>query len=396
MCGKEINADGNIRNAVQYVCENGSLPTSSVLQRVKKSGSKFLSTIAAVVSRPKRTPRILLIDEDDVALNPEIMSSTYNPSSYWNLRIDAQDKLQQVRQSGPYKKLLEDMVRINPSLVGLIDPSVERLMQDLQSLKRHVYQFDSENQRIGYRKHDAAIYLYSWCVSSAETEALTEDYGVKHRTVMPSMFGMSKLKHFEAIDLMIVNEEHYILTIVQEISKRHNNQCPVIVFFASEKNLREVIDSSHFAGLLSRTKVLVETLSTLEKNKIIRDATLLRRITVATRSFGRGIDFQVRDTQVLDKGGVHVLQTFLPKTMAEERQIMGRTARQCDTDSHSSSLESLDSGIEKLAFLRQKRDEKFRQQFMDAREKSKQAKKSHEESLIFLDNLRSDDKSKFD
>lgn len=152
------------------------------------------------------------------------------------------------------------------------------------------------------------------------------------------MFGMSKLKHFEAIDLMIVNEEHYILTIVQEISKRHNNQCPVIVFFASEKNLREVIDSSHFAGLLSRTKVLVETLSTLEKNKIIRDATLLRRITVATRSFGRGIDFQVRDTQVLDKGGVHVLQTFLPKTMAEERQIMGRTARQCDTDSHSSVL----------------------------------------------------------
>lgn len=56
------------------------------------------------------------------------------------------------------------MVRINPSLVGLIDPSVERLMQDLQSLKRHVYQFDSENQRIGYRKHDGISYntLYSY------------------------------------------------------------------------------------------------------------------------------------------------------------------------------------------------------------------------------------------
>ena len=47
-----------------------------------------------------------------------------------------------------------------------------------------------------------------------------------------------------------------------------------------------------------------------------------------TKSFGRGTDFQVYDQKIQDKGGVHIIQTFLSEEEAEEIQIKGRTNRQ--------------------------------------------------------------------
>jgi uncharacterized protein YegL len=51
-------------------------------------------------------------------------------------------------------------------------------------------------------------------------------------------------------------------------------------------------------------------------------------VTLATRVFGRGTDFVSWDNELNDKGGVHVLQSFLSSTISEEIQIQGRSARQ--------------------------------------------------------------------
>ena len=47
-----------------------------------------------------------------------------------------------------------------------------------------------------------------------------------------------------------------------------------------------------------------------------------------TDSFGRGTDFIVLNKDINQRGGVHVIQTFLSLDESEEVQIKGRTARQ--------------------------------------------------------------------
>ena len=57
-------------------------------------------------------------------------------------------------------------------------------------------------------------------------------------------------------------------------------------------------------------------------------ATQLGKISLMTKSFGRGTDFQVYDDSIKKNGGVHIIQTFLSQEEAEEIQIKGRTNRQ--------------------------------------------------------------------
>ena len=52
-----------------------------------------------------------------------------------------------------------------------------------------------------------------------------------------------------------------------------------------------------------------------------------RKLTLATNSFGRGIDFICRDEIVELNEGVHVIQTFVSRSKSDFEQIKGRTAR---------------------------------------------------------------------
>ena len=62
------------------------------------------------------------------------------------------------------------------------------------------------------------------------------------------------------------------------------------------------------------------------------------QVTLATRVFGRGVDFKVLDDHLLTCGGMHILATFFPSDKSEEVQIKGRTARQGDAGSFSMVL----------------------------------------------------------
>lgn len=57
-------------------------------------------------------------------------------------------------------------------------------------------------------------------------------------------------------------------------------------------------------------------------------------ITLMTNSFGRGTDFNLLDTNIKEKGGLHVIHAFLSHDESEEIQIKGRTARQSNPGSY--------------------------------------------------------------
>lgn len=63
------------------------------------------------------------------------------------------------------------------------------------------------------------------------------------------------------------------------------------------------------------------------RDRVIR-ATREGNITLFTKAFGRGIDFVLGEKSVKEKGGLHVIQTFLSEEESEAVQIEGRTARQ--------------------------------------------------------------------
>jgi preprotein translocase subunit SecA len=45
-------------------------------------------------------------------------------------------------------------------------------------------------------------------------------------------------------------------------------------------------------------------------------------------AFGRGTDFVIRNDDIKEKGGLHIIHAFLSLDESEEVQIKGRTARQ--------------------------------------------------------------------
>ena len=81
-------------------------------------------------------------------------------------------------------------------------------------------------------------------------------------------------------------------------------------------------------NLKKKVRVVDETLSKEQRDGLFLHATEQGTITLMIRDFGRGTDFKCYDSQLLQAGGVHVIQAFFSTEKAEEIQIKGRTARQ--------------------------------------------------------------------
>ncbi|CAF4705970.1 unnamed protein product [Rotaria sp. Silwood1] len=163
---------------------------------------------------------------------------------------------------------------------------------------------------------------------------------------MPSVFGINNLKFTIKNDIMIENECDYINVIKREIDDRlvgkSSGKRAILVFFESNRKLKEFYDSTALGSLKELTVYLTEEASLDEKEILIKRATTSDQITLFTRTFGRGTDFKCDDQIIATNGGTHVIQTFL----SEEVQIKGRTARQGDHRSYSMIL--LDRDLEKF------------------------------------------------
>jgi superfamily II DNA/RNA helicase len=112
-----------------------------------------------------------------------------------------------------------------------------------------------------------------------------------------------------------------------------------------------------------------------------------------------------RDDKVGVQGGVHVIQTFFSKTLSEEVQIKGRTARQGDKGSYSMILLEKDleyfMGAEKLdisnkssfyVILNEKGNKKNIDEYLNNKKFVATAKEKHNASTAFLENMEKDDK----
>ncbi|CAF1441141.1 unnamed protein product, partial [Didymodactylos carnosus] len=181
-------------------------------------------------------------------------------------------------------------------------------------------------------------------LSESERNVLSY-YKVHKRSYYPSFFGYSKLKFDTNKDFIIKNcKKDWFDSIVTHTRKTIAEHRSVLIFFASEELLEEFFKS--YSGDLGVVSFIItqnwtfdgeskKTYSDCDVNRLIKDgyAGQHGKVTLLTKEFGRGVDFQAEAT-VNEKGGMHVIQTFFSMNVQEETQIKGRTARKDEPGSY--------------------------------------------------------------
>ncbi len=120
---------------------------------------------------------------------------------------------------------------------------------------------------------------------------------------------------------------HDIIARIKDVRSQSNR--PILVILKDSSTLNSF--AQHFRRLLgswTQPQQLNEETIDRDRPRLIASATHADAITLVTRSYGRGSDFVSFSRAVNDKGGVHVILTFLPELLSEMVQIKGRTCRQ--------------------------------------------------------------------
>jgi len=217
-----------------------------------------------------------------------------------------------------------------------------------------------------------------------QKKMIADEYDIKKYTILPSVFGNNNLQfdkinnfYIESDDIKNLNENleeknnndkicndkkdeidnndktikvdetndevitnkitfngntQYIFRINHEINKglmghySRKKIRPVLIFFRDINHLNKFLSTCNFPK--ENFNILSERLNEKEIQKGIKDVSVNGKVTLATASFGRGYDYLITDKVLDADGGLHVIQTYLSDDMAEQIQIMGRTARQ--------------------------------------------------------------------
>jgi len=239
-------------------------------------------------------------------------------------------------------------------------------------------------------------------LSDAENDVINKNYNISKRTIMPSIYGKSKLKFFfHDVDVVVeLDLDRYYQLILKDIMEEREKGRAVLVFFESEGSLNDFL-SSGYGGQLLDVNVVTEKTENIPF--YVSKATNSKEVTLFPKVFGRGLDFVSRDRTVNSNGGVHVIQTFFSDYKSEEVQIMGRTARQAKEGSFrliifQESLLKYGLSKEELAkiypsatfykdVLQTKRNERILAHVSKLQEAEKKAKRVHNEAMQFVKDL---------
>eukprot|EP00052_Salpingoeca_macrocollata_P025734 m.234579 g.234579 ORF g.234579 m.234579 type:complete len:2885 (+) comp22475_c0_seq2:54-8708(+) len=375
LCEQIINAEGQVRTAVEEVITRGAAPTKKMR---------------------KLRPRFLIVDEVDVFFQREFYGGVYSivatlqhpaitdlVQHIWTHR-QVHTSLSALTGSAPYNALCAVYPRWN----NLLLEAAKKMLVDVKSYTSHTYVL--HNGRIGYKEQDTVstrvrygyktLFAYyhehelnnisdqilaentyislncghfsyaetpfNFCrmvgvsgtlrdLTSNELAVIEGTYRVNNFTYMPSVYrreGETE-RNLKIQAIFIAQADKFYEAIVKDIEEaRKSYQRPCLVFFESREKLLEF---HHSPQCPAGAQVLDEGLSATEKTAAIRLATQPGMISLLTRDYGRGTDFQVRSDEIVQNGGAHVLQTFLSEEKSEETQVKGRTARQGDSGSYS-------------------------------------------------------------
>jgi len=347
-------------------------------------------TVSSEISPAVTRKTIILADEVDVFFSSSYYGQSYTQLALiedplvsnllrriWMERTTTHLNLRRIQSWPEYAKLLSKY----STWRHIIDTEVRAMLADVFFFNDPPYVFDAKSCRIGYTTHDSVDYELSFGYRTtfaylAESEkghigestllkvlslriiasqfsyanisphrilgvsgtlSALSDYektivlnaGISNYSFVPSVYGSSNFTFDRCGSGILVSKtmESQFQSVSQAIKECIDQGRAVIVFFESLERLQQFQGSAYGRNIRSKN-ILVETHSTEEKNYIVKRATVVGSVTLATSIFGRGTDFFSRDKNLEKNGGSHIIQTFLSLEKSEEIQIQGRTARQ--------------------------------------------------------------------
>ncbi len=248
-------------------------------------------------------------------------------------------------------------------------------------------------------------------ISKQQKNVLKNDYNISKNSYLPSVYGENQLHFAEDSNLSVIIEsgkEDWFRSIRNEINTRlkaingSEYKRAVLVFFQTTNTLLEFYNANVMEDLKETVSYMIEATKDEDKESKVREAVVSGSVTLLQRLFGRGTDFYCLDEQLINAGGVHVIQTFVSEEVAEEVQIKGRTARQGNKGSFSfvlqgEHLEKFHIGPEDISTM--KKTNKFYSTINEKREEFyaanypmyvshvKEICSQHRESCVFLQQL---------
>ncbi|KAL4460810.1 hypothetical protein ABPG74_016282 [Tetrahymena malaccensis] len=296
-----------------------------------------------------------------------------------------------IRNTQEYKEIFDENDKLR-QMRNFIDQKIEQMINDARSMEKHTYFLDrvqngverviayqeidgvSHNSVQGYKT--AFAYLQEWqrkkitkeqlynnlslnfnigcfsypkiidCYSlvlgvtgtlqsmtNFQIDQMKKLCNIQKQTITPSIYGESKFQFNPSTDVFLcAKKKDYFQQILGQINEMISKNRSTIVFFENQQNLFEFYQYLNNNGI---KEVLILTEQASNKKSIIAKAAYCNAITLATKPFGRGTDFKCYDRTLIKNGGIHIIQTFLSETIAEQIQIQGRTARQGDPGSYS-------------------------------------------------------------
>ncbi|KAL4473750.1 hypothetical protein ABPG74_022614 [Tetrahymena malaccensis] len=428
---------------------------------IRKLSSELLKGNLEKIALQAQDRCVLLIDEVDVFFSDSFYGQTYNPCCLWkpNEIINIQNKIWQNRNLTKQtltEQIFQDPNFLNlqkqfPELEKLLKVHIRSMIQAAQTINDHKYHF--ENGRIGYQQHDSISYttFYGYSTNFAyykemdkgkltqeQVEAVSginlncghfsyrelpklyskilgvtgtletlnqeylnilKEYDLK-ATLIPSMFGQTKLNDDLSNFHITFDQDNYFLSIVNQANKYLDQKQPVLIFFKDNTVLEKFKQSSYASQFISQLQILNQ--QTIHIKSMIDKACRSGQLTLCDRAFGRGTDFYCNNKQVDKLGGVVVIQTFFSEDISEERQIKGRTARQsnegifimivqaCDIQEslHIQIDELKNKSSEKTKLyeeLDKKRTQLYAQKISQLTKSANQAQKLHDDTKTYRD-----------
>ena len=183
------------------------------------------------------------------------------------------------------------------------------------------------------------------CLGKMESQIIKDEYKIRWRTYMMSIYGPSNIdwKELEHIHVEENLERQHQMILKECLHVSGEQSRATLVVFEDESQLN-AFHSSGYMAELTKAKIDVRKITVATDNieHHVKRATDAKTVTLLTRTHGRGLDFKCRDEEMKAAGGVHVVQAFLSEAKSEEVQIRGRTARQGQRGSYKLVLDSVE------------------------------------------------------
>jgi hypothetical protein len=386
------------------LCEELLNQQCNVREKVREMIVNNQRTLTAVDTASRLRPKILLIDEVDVFLSDKYYGGVYIPSVYLKdpsikALIDSIWQNKTLRSLNSVKALpaYQTCATKYSHWIFLFDEAIKDMLAALQSYQSSTYVV--HNDKIVYVEGESIVdnvvrgYDTVWAyyheygkgnisanslggnvgilincgtfsyaeiphdfayiggvtgtlrtLAKKEKEILEKVYAISKNTFIPSVFGSSNRNFNPMNDVRVVKESEYFMEIHGEIRVVCNANRAILVFFESEEKLLAFYNSRELSATKQDVQIITEKVSVKERELCVKRPATVGKVTLLTRTFGRGTDFICRNQQLLANGGVHVLQTFFSEEPSEQYQIMGRGARQGDRGSYRMIL--LDKDLE--------------------------------------------------